>query len=222
MPALRLLRPVAAASLALALACGGSLVPLGGADVGAYASSLATYAESENPGVDCPAAGVGDAVRVGDFSFRVDRVELATPETKLPYIKNIDERRAFGKDGVQALVVHYSIRNESPVQAVPDVVFSVHGTDGRQSTTGPYNRELVMKAAGMAAPTAWPPGQWVENVKVFDMTPAAADGAAAWIKRRVKQVDPTDPKGRRKISVIVDQAVVDLGTPVAGPAITGG
>ncbi|RME24103.1 MAG: hypothetical protein D6798_12005 [Deltaproteobacteria bacterium] len=221
MPSFRLLRPVAAASLVLALACGGSLVPIGGADVGAYASSLATYAESENPGVDCPAAGVGDAVRIGDFSFRVDRVELSPPETRLPWIKNRDERQAFSKPGVQALVVHYSIRNESPVQAVPDVVFSVHGTDGRQATTGPYNAELVMKAAGMTAPTAWPPGQWVENVKVFDMQPAAADGAAAWLKRRVKQVDPTDPKGRRKIDVIVEQAVIDLGTPAAGAAISG-
>lgn len=207
-------------TLGTGLACGGA-GGLVGSSVGEYAASYAEYVEKENPGIACPTSAVGSEVRLGDFTYRIDEVLLVEAEKDLPWIQNSDERRTFGKEGVKGLVVVYSVRNESPVKAPLDVWFRVYTTDGEQGRWGAYNEKFVQEERGLDdLPTkGMPAGTWVQTAGVLAVNPAAVDGAAAYLFREEEQFDPTDPRGRRKIDVLLEHAVVDLGTPAAGPHI---
>lgn len=207
--------------IALSLACGGGGGGGGGGhSVGPHATSLAEYNAAENPGIPCPTYRVGDEVTVGDFTYRIDEVYLMEAEKELPWIKNSDERRTFGKDGMQALGLIYSIRNDTPVKKELDVWMRVHTTDGEQVWYQPYNLKLFMADHGIEEfPSELPPNTWVQKAGVLSVQGSAADGAAGWVHYTTEEYDPTDPRGRRKMDVLHEQAIIDFGTPMPHPHI---
>ncbi len=202
--------------LVCSLACGGGGALLGGG-VGEYTRGYAEYEAGES-GLPAPTFGRGDEVRVGDFTHVILDTALADPETDVKWIKNVDERRVFGVEGTQALVVRFKVRNEAPVRKKLDVYFLVMGTDGANASRGPYNDDLVQQDLGLREPQDLgdlPPGEWIESARVFALQPGAADGAAAHFKRFEKV---KDARGRTQ-SVLREQAIVDLGAPVEAPHV---
>jgi len=209
---------VGAVLVAVMLACGGGGAALLGSSVGPYATSMAEHYAAETPDVPCLTYAVGDEITMGDFTYRVDEMMIADGESSLPWIRNLDERRSMARDGVKALVMTYSVRNDSPVRAERDGWMTVYGTDGEDTHGAPYNMELYREEHGLPELLhTLPPGAWQTNVWVVGMPAAAADGAVAHLVREEEQFDPTDARGRRKIDVLLDQAIIDLGTPTPGP-----
>jgi len=196
---------------ALALACGG----VGG--VGGYAGSYAAY-QADEAGIPCPSYRLGKEATIGSFTYVFQGTELVDAETRLPWIRNSDERRSFAKPGVKALVVRYKLRNDSPVAKARDSWFEVVGTDGVEAGGGPYNEDLYLAKHWLDDPSGdYAPGKWYDTVDVVAIQPEAADGAAAHLQRKEEQLDAW----RKKVRVLVEQAVVDLGTPEPGDAIIG-
>jgi len=179
---------------------------------------MAEHFAAEKPDVPCLTYGVGDEVTMGDFTYRVDEVMVAEAESSLPWIRNMDERRTFAADGVKALVVTYSVRNNTPVRAERDAWMELFGTDGEDTHGAPYNAGLYRTEHALPElVTNLPPGAWQTNVWVVSIQGDAVDGAVAHVTREEEQFDPTDARGRRKIDVLLDQAIIDLGTPTPGP-----
>ena len=198
--------------LFFALACGGAggggLV---GPSVGPYAQEMSTYLEEEH-GVPAPTYRVGDEVKVGDFTWKVERVIAYEPETDASIIKNMDERRALQKEGAAALGVLYSIRNDTPVAKKLDVHMWVRTADGQKGMYQAYAEYLFLDEHGREErPRTFPPGEWVESGAVLAVNGEAVDGSIGWIRFVEKEYDPSDPRGRRKIDVMKDQAVIDFG-----------
>src|SRR5262245_22832387 len=67
-----------------------------GRTAGPVALRLAKFKE-EKEGKPCRAFAAGEEVRFGDFSYKIEAPLIADPETRLPWIANIDERRALSK-----------------------------------------------------------------------------------------------------------------------------
>lgn len=199
----------------------GSAAPAAGSDAkpapASFAKSLAAFYASKHPGVPCPLFAVGDEVKIADWTLRVDGVSVHEAEAGLPWIRNVDERSWFQKPGRRALVVRYSVRNDTPLKKRRDFSTRVQTSDGERATWFPYNMELYEKEHGLTRSSTFPPSTWVATVGVLGVAEGVADNAAMWLSYEVSEFDPTDPRGRRKISVIRQQAVVDLGKAAPGP-----
>lgn len=199
-------------AVGLSLACGGGM---GGSAVGEYASSYAEYQAAEL-GIPCPTYNIGDEVPIGDLVFKFEPTMLVEPESELPWIQNHEERSRFGKDGIKALVVPYQIKNSSPVKVDRDVWFPVMGSDGENARGGSYNEKLYAAEHGFEQPhDSISVGSWMPGVSVNALTPAAAEGAVAHLKRW----DEVKDEHGDWVDVVLEQAVVDLGSPTEGPHI---
>lgn len=202
----RLLASFATTALVLGLACGGGL----GSSVGPYATSMAEHFESENPGIPCPTFNIGDELKVGDWTLRVDEAKAYEPESALPYIQNSTERSAM--KGAKAIGIAYSLRNDTPLAKKWDLNMNCITPDGNKSRFWPYNEKLLASTLGITEVEGnMPPGKWIQAVAVCSGTPEALDGAVFRPFYQTKEYDPTDPRGKRKIDVLHAQAVVDLG-----------
>lgn len=204
----------------LALACGGGGGGFG-SSVGPYATSMAEHHQKENPDIPCPTFNVGDEVAMNGFTFRVDEVIVAEAEKSLPWIGNSTERKHFERNpDEKALIIVASVRNDNPVKTRFNLSVNTFTTDGEQGSWWAYNEKLVVAERGVPewdrdlAPNKWTPWIGISNGK-----DEAADGAILRLFHTEKEYDPTDPRGRRKITVLYEQAVIDLGTPVRGPHI---
>jgi hypothetical protein len=179
------------------------------------ATRLAAYKEKEHarPITVVP---IGQPIRIDDFVVELGRPELADPETRLPWIANVDERAQFR--GKRALVVPFSVRNDAPVARGFELGLVLHTPDGKTHVGGPYNERLAAKQrARVVDLKRLTPDRPVEGVRVFDVDPAQLEGAvlyaARWIKVR-------DRSGHSKW--VVDQhAVADLVAAIEAPAIRG-
>jgi len=199
----------------LAALCVGLAIACGGGSVGEYAANFAEYQESQEE-VPCPTYSLGEEVSIGNFTYVFEGTELSQGENKLPWIRNMDERRSFSRDGIKAIVVKYKVRNDSPIAQRREAWFVVQGTDGEKGGGGPYNEELYEKEHDLPDISGTlAPGKWYEAVDISSINPSATDGAVAHFKRREQQLDIRG----RKIKVLVEQAVVDLGTPIEGPHV---
>ena len=103
---------------------------------GTFAHTLAGYLEKQTPGVPCPVVGVGQELKIDDWTIRVDSVSVNEAESRLPWIKNVDERSAFGRKDRKGLVVQYSVRNDTPIKKPRDLWIEVHTSDGEVPTGG--------------------------------------------------------------------------------------
>jgi hypothetical protein len=214
------------AMLGFALACGGGgeggggLIPVSlGSSVGPHASATRDFLQKENPGIPLKAYNVGEEFRVGDVSYRVDKLVVMEGENQLPWIKNLDERNALSKPGRKALAIEFSRRNETPMKMSDPAYKSIFQTDGEKGSYSAYNEKLYREEHGIPEIESLPPGQWSKDVLIAVVNEGGYDGAAWWVRLMERQYDPTDPSGRRKIEVLIDHALVDLGTAEKGPHI---
>jgi hypothetical protein len=187
---------------------------------GTFAHTLADYLAKQTPGVPCPVVGVGQELKVGEWTVRVDTVTVHEPESKLPWIKNVDERGWFAGKDRTALAVKYSVRNDTPVKKPRDLWVEIHTSDGEVPHGAPYNEEMLAKANGI--PTvhgSYAPSTFMPNLDVRAAKIGATDDGAMWVRYSVSQIDPNDRSGRHKIEVIKAQGVIDLGKAAAGPPI---
>ncbi len=205
---------------ALALACGGGGGGFG-SSVGPYATSMGEHYANENPGIPCPTYALGDEIEMNGFSFRIDEVIVADAEKSLPWIANSTERKHFERNEKdKALIIVASARNNNPVKSRFNLSVNTFGTDGEQGSWWAYNEKLVVAERGV---DEWdsnlPPNKWMPWIGISNLTDEAADGSILRLYHTEKEYDPTDPRGRRKITVLYEQAVIDLGTPTRGPHI---
>ena len=73
----------------LCLACGGV-----GSSGSEQATRMADY-KAEEAGVPCRSYGDGDEIVLDDFNFQILAAETVEAETRLPWIKNSEERADF-------------------------------------------------------------------------------------------------------------------------------
>ena len=196
------------------LACGG-VVP---SSVGPFAASVAEYQAGEL-GMDCPAYNIGDTLAIGGFSMRITKVSAAEPDPDLGRM-HISEKRAAGAENVQGLIIEYEMKNDSPIKVERNVAMSIRTTDGEQVLSLPIHTQTIRDEMKLEEqPALYPPNKWIKNLWIVAADKDAIDGAAAYVTHETEEPDPRDPKGRRTMIVIHEQAVVDLGTPQPAPPI---
>ncbi|MFN0253275.1 MAG: hypothetical protein ACKV2T_40770 [Kofleriaceae bacterium] len=201
-------------SVAVAKPVAKSASPTGPA-ASASAVRLADYKSKEHghPAVVVP---VKQPLRIYDFDIELEQPILAEPETRLPWIANLDERALFR--GKKALILPIKARNDSPVARELLLGFVLHTRDGKSHTGGVYNERLAAKQLGRIA---WfdlkkqAPDAWVETVLVFEVDPAQLDGAVVYVAR---WITVRDLRGRRR-SVVEQHLVADLAAAKDGPPI---
>ena len=199
----------------MALACGG--IAKVGSSVGPYAASVAEY-QTNDVGLPCPTFNIGEEFTLNNFTIRVTGASVAQPENSLPWIGNSSERKTASKENIEALIIEYEFRNDSPVKVGPNLSLSIRTNDGERPWSLPYNGNLIQEELGIEdAPRKYPPNKWVKRIWVVGAEKGSGEGAVAYFAHETKEYDPTDPRGKRKIDVTHDHAVVDLGTPEQRP-----
>lgn len=181
----------------------------------ASATRLARYKEKEHqrPAVVAP---VGETFALDDFDIKLGQPELADPETRLPWIANVDERALFR--GKRALIVPFSTRNNTPVARKLDFGFLLHTKDGKSHGGGVYNERLAAKQRGKISVFDMKraaPDTWVDSVLVFDVDPAQLEGAVVYVTH---WITVRDRFGRSR-SVVEQHAVADIAAPIEAAPI---
>ena len=184
------------------------------------AERFAKFRQRDGGGTACPTFAAGVDVVLGDFSYRFERPLLSDPETRLPWIANVDERRALSREHVKLLVVPFAVRNDAPAAgAIPHGIVLVT-RDGETHGNWPYNERLWNTTHGRRA--LWNdrlgPDTWVETAYVFDVNPAELEGAVLSIARVTYERD----RNGRSRRIVREQAVVDLAPAIPSDPIRGG
>lgn len=185
-----------------ALACGG---------VGSSASDQANRmgefkANEEN--VPCPTFGAGEDVVLKNFTFKIISGEKVEAETRLPWIKNSDERSNFTGTKSQGFKVHYQIRNDAPVSKAGDHSMALIAKDGEKHYCQPYNSGLASKAAGLSGEWAnsYAPDVWLDEMCVYSIPHDAVVEPVLYFTH----VDYERNDVGRKVRVLYEHAVTDL------------
>jgi hypothetical protein len=191
----------------LVITCFFLLLNACGSSVSEQASRISEF-KAEEEEVPCAEFGAEENIEMKKFSFKIISAKKIKAESRLPWIKNSDERNSFQKSGEEALKVHFQLRNNTPVGSRKIYNMALMTKSGDKFYSQPYNSALANKAADF--PDTFgkkhSPDTWYDIVSVFPVSHEKLDEPILYFSYITKE---RNEKGR-KVRVLHEHAVADL------------
>jgi hypothetical protein len=174
--------------------------------------------KQDKEGKPCRVFAAGEEVRFGDFSYKIETPLVTDPETRLPWIANIEERRALSKKGMKAMILRMSVRNNAPVAQEVQHGMMFITRDGESHYGWPYNVKLHARASKRVEWPSWlSPDKWYDTVAIYDVPPEQRDDALLYF---LQVTYKRDSNGHRQ-RILVDHAIAELAAPQPTDPIRG-